>query len=59
MDIIEKVYRFYTNFKGEKGIIGYTERGREIPFIKVKKTDYPIIYMRQQDMLILFKKILM
>ena len=43
MDIIKKVYDFYINFKGEKGIIGYTERGREIPYIKVKKTNYPIL----------------
>ena len=43
MDIIEKVYDFYLNYKGEKGIMGYTERGREIPYIKVKKTDFPVV----------------
>ena len=46
MDIIEKVYKFYADFKGEKGIIGYTERGREIPFIKVKKSDFPVILVQ-------------
>ncbi len=46
MNIIEKVYDFYSRYKGEKGIIGYTERGKEIPFIKVKKTDFPIIIIQ-------------
>lgn len=43
MDVIDKVYDFYFTFKGEKGIIGYTEKGREIPYIKVKKTDFPVV----------------
>ncbi len=46
MNIIEKVFCFYEKFRGEKGIIGYTERGREIPFFKVKKTDFPIVLVQ-------------
>ena len=43
MNVIEKVYDFYQHYKGEKGVIGCTERGKEIPYIKVKKTDFPVI----------------
>ncbi len=46
MNIIEKVYDFYSQFKGEKGIIGYTEEGREIPFIKVVKSSFPTLIIQ-------------
>lgn len=46
MNIIEKVYDFYHSYKGEKGVIGYTEKGNEIPYIKVRKTDFPVIIVQ-------------
>ncbi len=46
MNIIEKIYDFYSRYKGEKGIIGCTEKGREIPFIKVKKTEFPVVLVQ-------------
>ncbi len=43
MDILEKLNKYYKDFSGEKGYIGLTEKGKLIPFFKVKKTDYPIV----------------
>ncbi len=43
MNIIKKVYDFYQSYSGEKGVIGYTEQGRPIPFMVVKKTQTPKI----------------
>ncbi len=46
MNIIERVYDFYSRFKGEKGIIGYTELGKEIPYFKVQKTEFPVVIIQ-------------
>lgn len=46
MDIIEKVYSFYDNFKGEKGFIGKTYQHRKIPFFVVEKTKRPRVIVQ-------------
>jgi len=43
MNILEKVQRFYHAYKGEKGVIGKTEKGKDVYFFKVEKTPYPVI----------------
>jgi g-D-glutamyl-meso-diaminopimelate peptidase len=35
MNILEKLTLFYDGFSGEKGYIGYTERGKLIPYFKI------------------------
>lgn len=34
MDLIDRLYDFYFNFNGEKGIIGYTEKGHPIVYFR-------------------------
>lgn len=43
MDIVETLVCYYKKFKGEKGYIGKTELGEDIPFFVVKKTTFPVI----------------
>ena len=43
MNVLKRLDRFYKKYKGEKGVIGYSELGEKIPYFKVYKTNYPII----------------
>ena len=46
MNVLEKLNSFYLGFKGEKGNIGYTEKGKPIYYFKVEKTPYPKIIVQ-------------
>lgn len=43
MDVLEEVYNFYDGFGGEKGIIGYSERGKGIPYFCVGGGDVTLL----------------
>ena len=43
MNVLTKLKRFYKKFKGEKSVIGYTQRGAKIYSFTVKKTEDPRI----------------
>ncbi len=46
MNVLEKLHNFYLTFNGEKGNIGYTEKGKPIYFFKVEKTPSPHIIVQ-------------
>ena len=46
MDILQKLSKFYSKFKGEKGIIGKSIEQREIYYFCVKKTLFPVIIVQ-------------
>ncbi len=41
MDVLQILDKFYKNFEGEKGFIGKTSLGENIPYFSVCKTEYP------------------
>lgn len=43
MDVLEKLYGFYNNWRGEKGIIGYSALGSPLYRVTVKKSDKPVV----------------
>ena len=43
MNVIRELKNFYDGWQGEKGYIGYTENGLLIPFVAVKKSEYPVV----------------
>lgn len=45
MDIVDKTAYFYSLYKGEKGILGYTELNRPIYYFDVGKTCRPLIFI--------------
>ena len=45
MDIVDKTAYFYSLYKGEKGILGYTELNRPIYYFEVGKTCRPLIFI--------------
>ena len=46
MDYFKYYNNFYKSFKGEKGQIGKTYKGKEIYYFAVKKTDFPKIIVQ-------------
>ena len=46
MNILNKIDIYYQNFKGEKGVIGYSLFNRPIYYFAVKKTQKPIIIIQ-------------
>ena len=46
MNVLQELKRFYLRFKGEKGIIGFTENGAPIPYFAVTKSAYPVIIVQ-------------
>ena len=46
MDIIEKVFDYYQNFKGEKGIIGFSRKNYPIYYLCVNKSLYPKVIVQ-------------
>ncbi len=46
MDILEKCDKFYVDFKGEKGVLAKTEKGRKIYYFAVQKTQKPVIIVQ-------------
>lgn len=43
MDVLEEVYSFYDFFDGEKGIIGYSENGKPIPYFSTGGGEFSLI----------------
>lgn len=43
MNVLGELKEFYGGFRGEKGVIGDSERGAPIYFFAVKKTEMPVI----------------
>lgn len=46
MNVMTELYKNFYFSKFEKGVIGYSEEGRRIPFFKVKKTDFPVVIVQ-------------
>ncbi|MBQ8426453.1 MAG: hypothetical protein IJX16_01690 [Clostridia bacterium] len=46
MNIIDKLKKFYKEFKGDKGYIGSTSKGRLIPYFQVSKTASPTLIVQ-------------
>lgn len=46
MDILEKVFDCYSNFKGEKGIIGFSRKNYPIYYFCVNKSLYPRVIVQ-------------
>lgn len=43
MDVLEKLGKFYSEFDGEKGYIGWTEKGKPIPYLHIGNKKAPCI----------------
>ncbi len=43
MNVLDEVRAFYRNFKGCKGVMGYSERLKPIYYFKIVKSDFPVI----------------
>lgn len=43
MNILEKLYAFYDEFDHGKGYIGFTEKGKPIPYFCLGKSDFPVV----------------
>ena len=46
MDVLSSVYGFYDDWEKDKGYIGATEKGILIPFVAVRKTEYPTVLVQ-------------
>ena len=46
MDVLQELKLFYNGWQDEKGYIGCTENGVLIPFVSVKKTEYPVVLLQ-------------
>jgi g-D-glutamyl-meso-diaminopimelate peptidase len=46
MDIIEKVEKFYSGFRGDKGVIGKSVSGKNIYFFCIEKTQFPTLIVQ-------------
>lgn len=46
MGVLSSVYGFYDGWKKDKGYIGTTEKGTLIPFVAVRKTEYPTVLVQ-------------
>ncbi len=43
MDVLDKLYKFYSEYDGEKGYIGWTEKGKPIPYLHIGNKKSPRI----------------
>ena len=46
MGVLQSLKNFYSEWRAEKGYIGCTENGVLIPFVAVKKTEYPVVLLQ-------------
>ncbi|MCQ2387073.1 MAG: hypothetical protein MJ066_01325 [Clostridia bacterium] len=46
MNVIDYLHKFYNNYEGEKGYIGFTENNQPIPYFAENKSDYPVIIVQ-------------
>ena len=46
MNILEKLYAFYDEFDHGKGYIGFTEKGKPIPYFCLGKSDFPVVLIQ-------------
>ena len=46
MGVLNDLETFYDGWKRDKGYIGFSEKGRLIPFFKVVKTEYPVVLVQ-------------
>lgn len=44
MDIIKKLFSFYSSFTGDKGFLGFTTLGYPIPYFCISKGTYPVVF---------------
>ena len=46
MNVLQSLKGFYSEWQAEKGYIGCTENGVLIPYVAVKKTEYPVVLLQ-------------